>query len=774
MSEIKNLIDRTSVSYKILSDITEESIKNRTYLQKIKYHFCQLFCDNFKTEIEDSKKNILLIHKNNVITLIEEGKSEVSIAEYFCVPLFFFKNKLKKFKFFQWYNDYISENLKSILEANEDFFIDNVINISNSNILSYEKKSANDNINIVSVYPILNGINSILDIVYLNNSSFVPNDIFKNHVKPKLSNFDMLYYDKVLEYITNAVDNYKNTVINTKKNPLDIMKYHSVLVRHMSTMLTDTGVSLSYLGDTNDLEVKKLIIDTNIKVASQFANIIGASKISADLVNEKAKRLENFPVLLDSFTKNSFFSEQVSFINNASKSIIMLCSRRAGKSYAIAGKLFLRCLQNPDFTCIYITKTIANGIKILGGYLEGFCKSLDINFKFVNNKNLFEININEKQKSYIYFAGLDNSLSVDKLRGYSIDLACIDEAQSVPVLNLKKCLDIILPATMQSKLGQLVLCGTPSLFVSNFFNLSFIATYTEKNDNDLTEIYLSKYYNYISPNEASNGRFIKCDTAYYWNINSNPYISNSLDIVRDACKLLNIPFEDYKTNPLIQREYYGIICEDNTNLVFNIHNDCLVENFNNYQYDTVIISIDLGVVDNTAVSFLAFNSNDLFSIDSKKLVSYEAKQNIKLLFLGEKIFTEIIFADFIPDVRKWHSYYTNIGKFVHIVYDCASAGSQFGLELRTAYPNFSISSAIKYDKIIKLKSLSEKIDRREFFIRQALCSQFIMDSNKFVWVIDDNSNITTNSDERIDGFHSDVIDSVLYGYNKFVELINSV
>lgn len=184
--------------------------------------------------------------------------------------------------------------------------------------------------------------------------------------------------------------------------------------------------------------------------------------------------------------------QQLGFICDTSSLVAALCSRRAGKTFAIGRALAAFALVTPKSRQIYVNETWAEAKALLWdepddgllallerlGLKRGEKRKDLLNgADFVANEA--ELIIRFANGSLIYLLGADNPKQANKLRGRKVHRVVVDEAQKLPSIdNLVKR---VLGASIKDLKGQIWLTGTPGIDCAGYF---FRITNQEATDSD--------------------------------------------------------------------------------------------------------------------------------------------------------------------------------------------------------------------------------------------------------------------------------------------------
>ena len=111
------------------------------------------------------------------------------------------------------------------------------------------------------------------------------------------------------------------------------------------------------------------------------------------------------------------FAQQLAFVGDQSKHVTAVCSRRAGKTVAAAGKLIATAQAKPGSVCLYLALTRLNAKRIVWRTL------LDMNaeFRLGGRANETELRLDLPNGSTIYLAGANDRGEIEKYRGLALD-----------------------------------------------------------------------------------------------------------------------------------------------------------------------------------------------------------------------------------------------------------------------------------------------------------------------------------------------------------------
>ena len=160
------------------------------------------------------------------------------------------------------------------------------------------------------------------------------------------------------------------------------------------------------------------------------------------------------------------FPEQYDFIHSNEILAAALCTRRAGKSYAVGEKLFKKCFDHPGATVLYLALTRDSAKRIMWkDILPVIARRKGINVK----SNISELTLTMDNGSVIKLAGADSDENEkEKFLGGKYAYCAIDEAGSFST-DLETLIYEYLEPAVADYDGCIDLIGTPTVFWQGFF-----------------------------------------------------------------------------------------------------------------------------------------------------------------------------------------------------------------------------------------------------------------------------------------------------------------
>ncbi len=305
-------------------------------------------------------------------------------------------------------------------------------------------------------------------------------------------------------------------------------------------------------------------------------------KLAASLLDLLEAKLGSEPPYM-----RALFPAQKRFAMDRARKKTALCSRRAGKSEAIAAWLLEGAEATPGEMSLYVALSRNNARMIMWRTIEALQRRhtphLD-RLKFREKDN--QLIIETPGKHQIWLAGCKDSAEVEKFRGMKYKRAAIDEAASFGSWLGDLVYDVLEPALMDLK-GELALTGTPGAIPAGLFYVS-----TTGDGGPLWPM-------------------------HHWTVLDNPYVPHAKE-ERDR-KMLENKWDE--NHPTYRREWLGEWVRDDNALVypFDERNICssLPATEEKWRY---ILGIDVGFNDASAFVVGAYQKGqpELYIIQAEK------------------------------------------------------------------------------------------------------------------------------------------------------------
>lgn len=418
------------------------------------------------------------------------------------------------------------------------------------------------------------------------------------------------------------------------------------------------------------------------------------------LAIEQAKRekalAESKPLEL-----NDNFPQQNSFINEPSRFLAAQCSRRAGKSNALALKFFRTMEKYPNTQCIYIALTRDSARSIMWPVLMEHNEKYKLNCEFLESKLM----IRHPNGASLRLVGADSKNFIRRLKGVKAPGVAIDEAQDFGTHLQTLVDDVLTPTISDFPDGWLALTGTPGPVPNGYF---FEVTQQQK-------------YGYA---------------VHKWTVVDNPHMPDARQFIEELKQKRG--WGD--RNPTLLREWLNNWVLDVKSLWIQYsqaQNDyiALTETKpNSYNY---ILGVDIGYKDADALAVIAWSPAHKTTYLVEEIIT--PKQDITAL---------------AEQIKKLQSKY-NLDK---IVMDAGALGKKIHEEL-TRRHQLAIEPADKARKQENVEFLNDALRLGNF--KAKATSRFAQDSYlvQIDWDKSTPDKIVIKKNP-----HSDIIDAVLYAF----------
>lgn len=244
--------------------------------------------------------------------------------------------------------------------------------------------------------------------------------------------------------------------------------------------------------------------------------------------------------------------KQLALVRDAALYIIVLCSRRAGKTYGLACLALLTALSRPRQNILYIGLSKPHARKFL--WNEVWCPLLD-RLKIPHKRLEDEMTTTFPNGSVMYVSGTDDVRHIESFLGNRLNLAIVDEAQSQSDSVLVPLTTRILPNALLDDMdnpGKLIMSGTiPEVDAGRFMEV------------------------------WKDGKWSR----HGWNRFENPHLKNQRGAL-DAYLFANPGLTE--ESPEVQREWYGRFKFDPTATAYRY-----IESLNSYVHEQPLWLLDL-------------------------------------------------------------------------------------------------------------------------------------------------------------------------------------
>lgn len=234
------------------------------------------------------------------------------------------------------------------------------------------------------------------------------------------------------------------------------------------------------------------------------------------------------PFTLESIARGSngkLHERQLAYMRSLARWIMLMCSRRAGKTFGIAGRYARRSTAKPNGNRAYIALTKDQARSIMWEPIwKPLCQRWSLCGPDAHNETRMVTTFGNG--SVVRFTGSDDIKHIATELGAALDEATIDESQDQPPHVLKTLADKILPPALGDRRGTLCISGViPDVRVGYFWDTWKGKTWENHN----------------------------------WSMFDNPHFLNPQEIVDEY--IAKHPGMTLRS-PIILRDYYGDDSDD--------------------------------------------------------------------------------------------------------------------------------------------------------------------------------------------------------------------
>ena len=337
------------------------------------------------------------------------------------------------------------------------------------------------------------------------------------------------------------------------------------------SLLAQDKSGMEYYSRFLDKAMDEAMKDPSGKMGLLVFNLIAKENAIEELDKiAEAERNKDVDFLHYKLLKGLFLEQRNLLMDDSQyRKQIVICGRRAGKTYSNARRLVWTCIK-PNSPCLYMNLNFTNAINQMWNEVQTCIEEVGLRVK---SQSKAEGTIAFTNGSSITFRGNNNKGEADKARGYKYRLVIIDEIGHQ--VNMNYLMDEVLRPCMADYEDSVLVCtGTPPRVPH---------TWAEKAWND------------------------KTFKQYHWNMFNNPHMPNPDAFIDDECASKGVTRE----SSFIQREYYGIIgCYDTEAQVFKGRQTYIIPNeLKELNFTNICIGVDFGFSDYNSVISLAYNKN---------------------------------------------------------------------------------------------------------------------------------------------------------------------
>lgn len=421
------------------------------------------------------------------------------------------------------------------------------------------------------------------------------------------------------------------------------------------------------------------------------------SKIAQKILDEaiESHRAAHDPLSI----RDLNFPEQDKFVNDNSQFLAAICTRRAGKTNALALRFIRTMMKYPGSLSRYIALTRDSAKDIMWPVLQEIDERFKLNATMTESNLTFQLPNGSKLRLF----GADMKNFIRRLKGAKSPAVAIDEAQDFGDHITSLVDDVLTPTIADYPNSWLALTGTPGPIPRGMFY-------------EITHNRIADY------------------AIHSWSLYDNPYLPDAQGFVDRLKKRKK--WDD--TNPTFLREYKGIWVLDLESLLIRYTEECHYDLMPIGQW-IYILGVDIGHRDADALAVIAWS---------------EATSNI---YLVEEIITK---GQDITELSNQIELMMKKYELSKIVMDTGGLGLKIAEEL-SRRKHIPVKAADKARKFENVAFLNEWLRLGKFKAKKT--SRFATDSYQ---VQIDYEKTTPDRLVVKKGYHSDIIDAVLYAFRE--------
>lgn len=374
--------------------------------------------------------------------------------------------------------------------------------------------------------------------------------------------------------------------VSISKNQIKAMEIRVKQAKSELDNVTDLAMALSPNGKKRDHLLRTLYMNAvmhhDTKAITYLIDRIDGRAAESRVAELSFDNAYNIYMIL-----HTLFDKQLQVINAGNGTILVCCSRRAGKSHMLVAISAVECLRRPNTTCIYIGETMELTEGIVDDAMNKIVDSCHLQDKRGKRFNWRHMD----NGSQILVRGLSNTKDPDQIRGKGAKVIIIDEFFHLKSNLLSYLQDQVL-APMQMDYAddyKFICAGTPPQIKGTYGEMA--------------------WKTWEVPH-------------FTWTWRDNPHPVNleaRRAYVEKAIQEKGLTWD----TPYVRREYNGEWAYDDDLLLYpNYKVFDPMEGLPQWRISRVLVGVDYGVSDNDAVVAFAWSDDE-----GKGYQLFEAKFN---------------------------------------------------------------------------------------------------------------------------------------------------
>lgn len=476
-------------------------------------------------------------------------------------------------------------------------------------------------------------------------------------------------------------------------------------------LLKPTAKGSNYIRDYIDKFFATALKDPNSNSGRVLNNILFKEDL-LEVLDKSLMKSQTDDVAFQLYKiRNTLYDKQQEvFDNSIDKRILIINSRRSGKTELMGREITKNLLDCPDAHVVYINRNSSAAIRQIKGPFENAFKEQSM--ITITNGSIESQEVHFSNGAQLLIIGNNNSADIDKLRGERISLCIMDECGHQR--NTRQLIrEVIGPALKDyGDKAQLILVGTPPRIPH---------TYVE--------------------DCWTNPAWKK----YHWTFEDNPFIPNRDKVIEEVCQENGCTAE----SAFVQREYFGRMdAYDNDSLVIKNFSYITQQQLNQLgsTVDYAYVLVDWGWEDKPAVVSAIVKDKRMYIIDC-----WSENHN------GIKVISEEIKRQY----NKLKDDYDSVHS-VKVIADNNEKGAVWDLYDVYKIPN--VFTAYKTEKSLALEQLNDLFASNKITVLDKLKDSAVTEDLKStVWIRDEETDKVIHSDIDDALYHPNALMAILYG-----------
>ena len=210
--------------------------------------------------------------------------------------------------------------------------------------------------------------------------------------------------------------------VSITKNQIHALELRTKQAKYELDLVTDYAVSMSGEGKKRDHLLRTLymnaVMHRDTKAIIYLIDRLDGRPGEARVAELSYDNAYNIYMIL-----HTLFDKQLNVLNAGNGTILVCCSRRAGKTHMLVACLLIECMRRPNTTCIYIGETMELSEGLIDAAANEIVEACHLQDKRGKRFNWRRMD----NGSQILVRGLSNTKDPDQIRGNKAKVIVIDE-----------------------------------------------------------------------------------------------------------------------------------------------------------------------------------------------------------------------------------------------------------------------------------------------------------------------------------------------------------